>query len=306
MQVTLVHNEDSGDDGQPDSEAIAVAIRDAGHGVTSISTRDAWRAALDQAADLVAIAGGDGTVRRVAGALVGRRVPFAILPRGTANNIATALGLAGVSVDAIVAGWPRAVRRGLDLLIARGPWGETALIEGFGMGLFASTMAGLDARNNLPLAHVDDAAGKISTVVDRLRARLADYPAAAVRATLDGRDISGAYVLIEALNIPFVGPNLHLAPEADPGDGVFDVVLVSERDRRALDRYLASRLAGRLPAARLPLTRARHLTLDWTGFEVHLDDETWPGTTAGFSLEPGAIDIRVDPRAGEFLAPAAS
>jgi diacylglycerol kinase family enzyme len=303
MLVTLVHNSESGDEGQPGDHLVAL-VRAAGHDVAAVSTRDAWRAALDQPTDLVAIAGGDGTVRRVACALVGRRVPFAILPRGTANNIATALGLADAATSAIIAGWPDASRRGLDVLIARGPWGETCLIEGFGMGLFASTMAGLDARNNLELAHLDLAAEKISTVIGRLRARLADYPAVPVRATLDGRDISGAYVLMEALNIPFVGPNLHLSPAADPADGILDVVMVSERDRRTVDRYLAHRLDGRLPAARLPVQRGRHLTLDWTGFEVHLDDKTWPGTDTGFSLEPGVIDVRIDQCAVEFLAPA--
>ena len=40
-------------------------------------------------------------------------------------------------------------------------------------------------------------------------------------------------VLLESMNIPYIGPNLFLAPDSRQGDGCFDVVLVtsSECDR---------------------------------------------------------------------------
>jgi diacylglycerol kinase (ATP) len=44
-------------------------------------------------ADLVAVYGGDGTVSSVAGELVGRRMPLAILPGGTANVMSMQLGI---------------------------------------------------------------------------------------------------------------------------------------------------------------------------------------------------------------------
>ena len=47
-------------------------------------------------ADLVIASGGDGTVSAVAGALVGTDIPLGIIPRGTANAFAVAMGIGGV------------------------------------------------------------------------------------------------------------------------------------------------------------------------------------------------------------------
>ena len=41
----------------------------------------------------------------------------------------------------------------------------------------------------------------------------------------DNRDLSGRYILLEAMNIHSVGPNFWLAPPADPGDGLLDLVI---------------------------------------------------------------------------------
>lgn len=48
---------------------------------------------LAQGADLVIASGGDGTISAVAGALIGTNVPLGVIPRGTANAFAAALGI---------------------------------------------------------------------------------------------------------------------------------------------------------------------------------------------------------------------
>ncbi len=54
---------------------------------------DFARKALAANADLVIACGGDGTVSAVAGVLIGSETPLGILPRGTANAFASALGI---------------------------------------------------------------------------------------------------------------------------------------------------------------------------------------------------------------------
>jgi diacylglycerol kinase (ATP) len=57
------------------------------------------KAKAETGPDLMVVAGGDGTVREVASAIVGRKVPLGIVPLGTFNNLALSLRIPHV-VDA--------------------------------------------------------------------------------------------------------------------------------------------------------------------------------------------------------------
>ncbi|AOS97733.1 Putative lipid kinase BmrU [Microbulbifer aggregans] len=63
----------------------------------SSSVEDSRRAIRDRCAhlELVIVAGGDGTISSVAGTLLDCKLPFAILPLGTANDLARSLGIEG-------------------------------------------------------------------------------------------------------------------------------------------------------------------------------------------------------------------
>src|SRR5687768_6049460 len=67
--------------------------------------------------DFLIIAGGDGTVRKVSKELLlhtdPARIPIALIPLGTANNIATSLGLKGHVKD-IIAGWKQGKLKKFD------------------------------------------------------------------------------------------------------------------------------------------------------------------------------------------------
>lgn len=58
-----------------------------------VSPKQLVKAAISAHADLIIAAGGDGTVSVVAGALIGTGIPLGIIPRGTANAFAVALGI---------------------------------------------------------------------------------------------------------------------------------------------------------------------------------------------------------------------
>ena len=53
--------------------------------------------------------------------------------------------------------------------------------------------------------------------------------------TVDRMRISGDFLFIEALNVPFVGPNLVLAAEANPSDGLLSVAFARADQRAQLD-----------------------------------------------------------------------
>jgi diacylglycerol kinase family enzyme len=137
-----------------------------------------------------------------------------------------------------------------------------------------------------------------------LRKRLADCPPQQLELTVDGKNLSGSYVLFEAMNMEFVGPNLYLAPDIASADGMLDVVLVTGAERDELNASLATWQKGDLEHPQLPRMRARQIDMKWDGFEVHFDDEPWPDQ----NQEPPAlapIELRVEHAALSFLAPAA-
>jgi diacylglycerol kinase (ATP) len=308
MRVAIIHNPGSGEAEVGGPELIALA-REAGHDVTYASTADEQAVAerLADPGDLVAVVGGDGTFRSVATRLIGRQVPVTLVPAGTANNIARTLGIAGQASE-LVARWAQAPRMPFDTGVVRGSNQPCALIEGMGFGPVAVAIAALSPLTDAEASAVW-AADEVRRDLKVLREVLADYPVHPCRVELDGRDLSGEYLLVEAMNVRSVGPNLELAPDADVSDGQFDLVLLSEQHRSVLRDYLTERLEDRRPRLDLPIHRGRHVRLSWQGSRIHIDDEVWPNerdASAGHAWSrDGRVEIEVlmNPAALEVLVP---
>jgi diacylglycerol kinase (ATP) len=272
MHVTLLHNPAAGE-GEPSRHELIRALMAAGHAVCYQSTREkGYEKALDHPGDLVLVAGGDGTVRKAAGHLLGRDIPLALLPLGTANNIAKALGVEG-SPGQVIAGLASAQPRRFDAGLARGAWGEAHFVEAVGVGLFAVTMCLVERRADHREGRAEHEDLGLTRDLRYMKRVLRDLRPRAWHIEVDGDDLSGDYLLCEVMNIPSIGPNLRLAPGADFDDGLFDVVVATENERDALTAYIAARVAGGDPEPGLPVRRARQISIIAAGAEVHVDDE---------------------------------
>jgi diacylglycerol kinase (ATP) len=299
--VTVIQNPDSGTGG-PDRDHLVRLLVDEGFSVTYRSTRDQdWERVLDDPGDLVLVGGGDGTVGHIAERLVGRGVPLALLPLGTANNIAKSLNLSG-PVEATVAGLRRASPRRLDAGTVRGPWGTRHFLEGVGLGLFARTMCLMDERDKAGRIEPVEGQEALTRDLRYLARTLEQLDSEKWQIEADGNDRSGEYLLCEVMNIRSVGPNLVLAPEADSGDGWLDLVLARPDDRHQLLAYIAARIAGRESSLDLPVERVRRVRIVG-GQEVQVDDDIERP-----SENPGAVgamlDIGIEAGVLEVLVPA--
>lgn len=269
MRITLLHNATAGSQYHPPAELVELA-RAAGHEVSYSSAVDEdLDRKLQDASDVVLVAGGDGTVADVARRLVGRDTALAVLPHGTANNIAAALGVTGTS-DAIINGLATAPRRQLDVVTARGPWGSSRWLESAGNGLFGAMLR-------------QAARERGDGTMDRPRAlRLLQRELALLRprqcaVAADGVDCSGSFLVLAAMNTPCIGARVCLAPQADPGDGWLDLAMVRAPLRRELDAWLTAMLEGtEYPEPPVELRRARRIRIEWDGATGHLDDQPWP------------------------------
>ena len=297
MRITLLHNPGAGKRAMTGKQ-LEKLLDAAGHDVRYQSAKeDGWKKALKKDADLVVVAGGDGTVGRVTRRMAGRGVPMALLPSGTANNIARTLGQLERPFEELVRGWETARRLKVDVAVAKGPWGERNFVEGLGIGLFASLLGRSEVKPP------KEARRPVEDALARLQRLAHDIEPLDISATLDGEDISGRYLMFEVLNLPYVGPNLHLAPDIKPGDGEFEVVMVSEAERPRLVAYLEKWQENRERLAVLPSRRGKRLRLEWTGVPLHIDDKLYPKKKAKPKEMAGLVEARVGAEQVEFLVP---
>jgi len=267
MRITLIHNPGAGMH-EVHASSLIRHIRDAGHEVRYQSRKaPGLQHALREPADIIAVAGGDGTVVKVAEQVPQDGPPLAILPLGNANNIATSLRIDG-SVQEIVASWSLSQRHSLDGWQASGPWGSRFILEGLGVGAIANAMARLKARHRKV---------SLSDACRALRNCLKKDPAHIVRIQLDNETLEGEFGLVEALNFPLVGPRLRVAPSANPFDRRLDIAFIRQEQRAALDEWLEAGGSGPLP---LEIRQAQSIKFIWETGPIHLGDEIWADDSA--------------------------
>src|SRR5207237_2725401 len=141
MRILLVHNPKAGSE-EHEGEDFIKALKRAGHKATyQSSKKKGIMKALKKKIDLVLVAGGDGTVSKVARRLVAMdsEIPLAVLPMGTANNFARSLGFC-LSEKELIEQLNHGKCNTFDVGQARGPWGKRYFFEGAGAGLFADYM----------------------------------------------------------------------------------------------------------------------------------------------------------------------
>ena len=270
MRVTLFHNPSAGD-APLSADQLTSILSDAGYQVRYQSTKDDLSAALEDVGELAIVAGGDGTVAKVARALADTDIPLAVLPLGTANNIGKALGVFGDIRD-LVGSWQGASRRAIDIGVASGPFGEERFLESVGSGAFAELVR--RGRNE-----VDETAAIVHRETDRalqlMASILREARAEDWQLELDDHDLSGTYLAVEAMNIPFVGPNIPLAADAEMDDGELDLVLLRDEDRERLLDYVVGRVESAsavMPS--LDVRRGRRVRMvPPAGWQLRIDDE---------------------------------
>jgi diacylglycerol kinase (ATP) len=230
MRIALVHNKSAGSENHA-AEEIEACLRRNGHEVVLVVAEpdDLAHTLTSSRYDLIAVAGGDGTVSRTACVVAGSEVPLAILPLGTANNTARALRIEG-ELDAVVRAWHLERQTTFNLAtIVCGDDGEVTFSEAVGWGVFPEVIT---------RAHETSSPGQreralehdrvlFQSVIERIAPRRYEL-------VVDGERIVGDYLLVEVVNIPFIGPRLELSPNSDPSDAKLELVLAGDSDRAML------------------------------------------------------------------------
>lgn len=291
----LLHNPTAGEGEFSKSELIK-AIEKEGFKCTYSSVKEKGWEKLDDKTDFLVVAGGDGTVRRVAKALMARKrldkhYPLALLPHGTANNIATALLVKG-NVRKLVKSWCDEVLKKFDIGKINGLDEDMFFLEGFGCGIFPRLIKEMGKLKEDP---DDTAEEKIKTARSVLYKTVLDYKAKACKIIADDVEHVGKYIMVEVVNTKSIGPNLDLAVSADPGDGELEIVLIPEGHQKKFETFLLNRINGQDDDFSFTILKAKKIRIEWEGKDVHVDDER---IKAGKSVH---VDIEILPGALEFF-----
>jgi diacylglycerol kinase family enzyme len=116
-----------------------------------------------------------------------------------------------------------------------------------------------------------------------------------LRVEVDGQLRSGLMEDVLVANTEYHNGGMRLCPNANPEDGVFDVLLIGDVTKRDLLQTLPKLYRGtHLPHPKAELLRGRTVTVDAASpLPIELDGEQ-PGTTpVRFEVVPGALRVRV-------------
>lgn len=198
------------------------------------------------ASPIVAAAGGDGTINAVSGGLLGTECRLGILPIGSGNDIARGLQIPRKlpAAVALLADGYRLLQSGKE----SSGMNPAASIRKIDAGVF-DTVNETDAASDRLSRHEHHFIntlgfgfdGRVAWNASRMRflrgkwkylggvlQSLFFYRGTDMTITADGETYSGRYLMTTVANGPFEGGGIHIAPRADPGDGLFDLVMIHD------------------------------------------------------------------------------
>lgn len=293
-KVKIFHNPGAGKGDYTKKELMAI-LESQGYQCGYSSTKSPKWSKTDLKEDFIVIAGGDGTVRRVVVKILaqnsGHNPPIALLPLGTANNIAKSLNITGHAKE-IVGNLNEDKKQKFDAGIITGLQNAPIFLESFGYGIFPLLMQSMKEE---PPKEAETPEQEIVAALERMHRLVLGSKAASFNITVNGSSHTGNYLMVEVMNISSIGPNLGLSPKSDPGDGEFEVVLIPESHRHDLATYISHKING-VEKEYFPLIiKGNDITIESSPGLFHIDDELVE------SEKQGSITIRPDHAMMEFL-----
>ena len=232
--------------------------------------------AIAGGADLIGVAGGDGTQGLVAGIAAKHGIPFMVITAGTRNHFALDLGLDRDDPAACL----DALTDGVDLLVDLGEVGGRTFVNNASFGAYAEVV-------DTPAYRGD----KLATTLDLLPDLLQGHRGARLTAHADGGDIDGPQALLVANNPYGTGDLAGLSRRARLDSGLLSVVAITiDNARQAAGLFRGRHATG------LSVTTAAEVRVDasTSRIPVGIDGEavSLPAPVR-CAVHPGALRVRV-------------
>lgn len=225
-------------------------------------TNATLRKLVDAGTDTVIVLGGDGAAHAAVQACALSDTALAVIPAGTGNDLARALGLPNDAIQAaavVADGLSRNLRSPIDLGRSDdGTWFATVLCTGFD--------SAVNERVNRMRWPRGPRRYDLAILAELARLKSAKL---VVRTETETIELGANSVAVG--NTAYYGGGIPVCPHADPTDGWFDVTVVGQAGRRDLLKILPSlRTGAHVDHPAVSTLRAREVTLtvdaDWIAY----------------------------------------
>ena len=239
--------------------------------------------AIKSGIKLIVVAGGDGTIDSIVGAMVGSDATLGIIPTGTRNNVAFNLGITGGIANSVAL-----LRRGrrLKIDVGRVHYGHSRhwFLEVAALGLLSDLY---------PIA--DDLQHGKLTMIGELLSKFVSATPSRLRMVHDGRrhlDASAHMMVIS--NMPFLGPHFQISPNVSFRDGRLDLFTFSDMSKLNMISYAMLSQIGHFEDIGIKHYRVKHVNIR--------SNPRMPVLADGVLLGEGSLSVHVHPRALTVMA----
>jgi YegS/Rv2252/BmrU family lipid kinase len=248
--------------------------------------------AVRDGAGLLVVVGGDGSVNEVVNGIAeSASVELAVIPRGTGWDFIRTFGIPrdlDGAIDVALDGAAREIDVGR---VSYRTWaGEN------GRAYFANVAsAGISGAIAKRANESSKALGGRISYYWSTFAVFLGWQTGEMRVSVDEEIREGRMIDVMVANGRYLGGGMMMCPDAEPDDGLFDVLLIGDVTKRDLLFVLPKTYGGKhLPHPRLEPLRGQVVTVDADEpLPIELDGEQ-PGTTpARLEVVPRALRVRV-------------
>ncbi|WP_336158801.1 diacylglycerol/lipid kinase family protein [Amycolatopsis sp. VC5-11] len=275
------------------AEAVAARLRPAVDRLdlltaTSVEeSRALMRSSHAEGLDVLIVLGGDGAAHQGVQFCADHGVALGLVPSGTGNDFARALGVPAdprAATDALAKALQAGHRRSVDLGRVGDTWFATVLCAGFD--------AAVNARANAMRWPAGPRRYDLAIL-----AELTAFKPSPIVVHTDEGTFSGDTSLIAVGNTPYYGGGIPICPDADPGDGLFDVTVIGAPGRARLLRMLPQLRTGEhVHKPSVETFRTRTLRIEAPGWPVYADGEDQGQAPVEATCVPSALTVVAPPR----------
>jgi diacylglycerol kinase (ATP) len=209
-------------------------IRDVVHTHRTVTSGGIHRS--PSACESVIVVGGDGTWHQAVQELALTDFPACLLTTGTGDDNARSLGIPRDNPEAIASIAASSQTHAVDLGRIHSPDGTHRWFSGV---LTAGFDSSVNARANT-ITHLNGTARYLAALIGELRT----FRASRYLVTMDSQEFTQDAMIVTVGNGSFYGGGMKVCPNADPTDGLLDVVVVGKVSKARLVRSFASVYRG--------------------------------------------------------------